>query len=106
MKPQHLSKENKLIHNSLTEESPTITFLMKISPCFPNLSHSSMMIKGFIYLKCVLAENSCEIPPRNTSRDSAQIRLFLSLFQEPERLFYTFSSSAIESSSTSNTHQN
>lgn len=25
MKPQHLSKENALIHNSLPEESPTIT---------------------------------------------------------------------------------
>lgn len=101
MKPQHLSKENKLIHNSLTEESPTITFLMKTSLCFPNLSLSGTMIKGFTDLKCVLAENSCEIPPRNTN--SAQVRLFLSLFQKPERLLHTFSSSA--TSSTASTPQ-
>lgn len=106
MKPQHLSKENKLIHNSLTEESPTITFLMKVSPRFLNLSHSSTMIKGFIYLKYVLAENSCEIRAQKTSRGSAQMRLFLSLFQKSERLFYTSSFPAIETSSTSNAHQN
>lgn len=44
MKPQHLSKENKLIHSSLTKELPAVTFLMKIWPHFPNLPDFSKMI--------------------------------------------------------------
>jgi len=61
MKPQHSSKENKLIHNSLIKEFPTITFLMKISPHFPNLLHFSVMIEEVISLKYLLAEHSWEI---------------------------------------------
>lgn len=79
---------------------------MKISPRFPNLLHFSMMIKGAIYLKHVLAEHSWEIPDKKTSRDSTKIRLFLSLFQKPKRQFYRFSISAAETSSKSNAHQN
>lgn len=106
MKPQHLSKENKLVHNSLTKEFPTITFLMKISPHFPNILHFSVMIKGVISLKYVLAEHSWEILAKKTSRDCTKIRLFLSLFQKPGRLFYWFSISVAKTSSESNAHLN
>lgn len=77
---------------------------MKISPHFLGLLHFSMVLKGVIYLKSVLAEHSWEIPDKKTIR--TKIRLFLSLFQKPERLFYQFSISAAETSSESNVQQN
>lgn len=101
MKLQHPSRENKLIHNSLTKEFPTITSLMKISH-FPNVLHFRVMIKGIISLKSVLAEHSWEILAKKTSRDGAKIRLFLSLFQKAE--IYWFSISATKTNPESNVH--